>query len=48
MTQLHKGLKNRSASATDKSTHPKGGAIGKNPVRTSVAKSPGTLGPRTA
>jgi hypothetical protein len=48
-TTLHqKGMQNRSPSATDASTKCKGGSVNAEPTRSSVAKTPGTLGPRVA
>jgi hypothetical protein len=47
-TRLLDGLKNRSPSVTDASTKPKGGSVNAEPTRSSVAKTPGTLGPRCA
>ncbi len=47
-TNLHAGLKNRSPSATDKSTKLPGKNIDQDATRSSTAKTPGTLGPRTA
>ena len=47
-TNLHAGMKNRSPMASDASTKPHPEGINKDPVRTSVAPSPRTLGPRTA
>jgi hypothetical protein len=44
-----KGLKTRiPRNAGDPSRVPKGGKIGANPTRDSVAKTPKTLGPRVA
>jgi hypothetical protein len=43
-----KGMKNRSPSATDASTKCKGGSVSAEPTRSSVARTPGTLGPRCA
>jgi len=45
---LHQGLKNRSPSCTDKSMTPPSGKVNSDPVRSGVAKTPKTLGPRTA
>ena len=46
---LHqKGMTNRSASASDASTKCKGGSVNDEPTRSSVARTPGTLGPRVA
>lgn len=43
-----KGLKNRSPSSTDASTRLPGKNIDKDAVRSGVAKTPKTLGPRNA
>lgn len=42
------GMTNRSPSATDKSTTPKGSSVDADATRTGVAPTPKTLGPRTA
>lgn len=43
------GMKTRSPkNAGDPSRVPKGGKVGANPVRSDVAKTPQTLGPRVA
>lgn len=42
------GLKNSSVPARDESFKPKGGSVDDEPVRKGVAKTPKTLGPRTA
>lgn len=43
------GMKDQSPSATDKSTElPKGPSVDADAVRTSVAETPPTLGPRNA
>ena len=45
---LHSGLKDRSPSATDRSTDlPKGPSVNE-PTRTTAAETPPTLGPRCA
>ena len=46
-TNLHAGMKNRSPMASDASTKPHPEGINNDPLRTSVAPSPRTLGPRT-
>lgn len=40
--------KNRSPASTDKSMTPSKGSVNDSPTRDGVAKSPRTLGPRTA
>lgn len=45
---LLKGLTNKSPAGTDKSMTPPKGRVNDSPVRDGVAKSPKTLGPRTA
>lgn len=45
---LLQGMKNRSPSATDASTRLPAKNIDKDAVRSSVAKTPRTLGPRNA
>lgn len=48
-TDLHKGMKRRAPAGTDKSmTPPPGGGVNQDACRSGVAKSPRTLGPRTA
>lgn len=47
-TDLLKGLQNRSPSASDASTKCKGGSVNSEATREGTAKTPGTLGPRTA
>lgn len=47
-TSLLAGLKNNSPSAVDASMKPPSGSVNTDAVRTSVAKGPPTLGPRTA
>ncbi len=42
------GMTDRSPPASDKSTTPKGGSVNDDAVRTDTAKTPKTLGPRTA
>jgi hypothetical protein len=42
------GMTNRSPSATDKSTTPKGGSVDDDAVRKGPASTPKTLGPRSA
>lgn len=45
---LHSGMKDQSASSTDKSTElPKGPSVDE-PTRTTAAETPPTLGPRCA
>lgn len=48
MGNLHAGLKNRSPKACDASTSLPGKSIDKDSVRSKVAATPRTLGPRTA
>ena len=49
MIDILKGLTNKSPSATDASTKlPKGPSVNSESTRSSVAPSPGTLGPRSA
>lgn len=45
---LHEGMKNRSPASYDKSMALPGKSIDKDPVRSGVASTPKTLGPRTA
>lgn len=46
---LHDGLKNQSASASDKSTQlPKGPSVNQDATRSGVAPTQPTLGPRCA
>lgn len=46
---LHDGLKNQSASASDKSTQlPKGPSVNQDATRSSTAPTQPTLGPRCA
>lgn len=42
------GMTNKSPPASDKSTTPKGGSVDDDAVRPDTAKTPKTLGPRTA
>lgn len=42
------GMTDKSPSSTDKSTTPKGGSVNDDATRTGTAKTPKTLGPRTA
>jgi len=48
VTDLKKGLVNRSPEASDASTKLKGGDLNANAIRTSVAPTPKSLGPRQA
>lgn len=48
MTDMLKGLKNRSPSATDASTRAPAKNIDKDATRSSTAPTPRTLGPRNA
>ena len=45
---MQDGMKSTSVPETDESMKCKGGSVNDNPVRDSVAKTPKTLGPRTA
>ncbi len=45
---LHKGLKRHSPPGVDSSMRPPRGSVDDGAVRTSVAKTPRTLGPRNA
>ena len=47
-TDLHKGLKNRSPSPSDASMKLPGKNIDSDAIRSATAKTPATLGPRTA
>lgn len=47
-TNLHKGMTNRSAKASDASTRLPGKNIDQDATRSGVAKTPRTLGPRNA
>ena len=48
-TDIHAGLKNRSPKWPDASTKVKGaGSVSNDTTRSTVAKSPKSLGPRTA
>lgn len=42
------GMTNKSPPSTDKSMTPKGGSVNDEATRTGTAKTPKTLGPRTA
>lgn len=46
--ELLKGLKTDQLPPRDASFTPKGGKVDDDPVRTGVAKTPKTIGPRTA
>jgi len=43
-----KGMTNRSPAGSDASMRPGSGSVNTNPTRSGVAKTPRTLGPRTA
>lgn len=45
---MHAGMRNKSPSASDKSTQLPGKSIDKDPTRSGTAATPKTLGPRTA
>ncbi len=45
---MQEGMQSTSVPSTDESMKCKGGSVNDNPVRTDVAKTPKTLGPRTA
>ena len=45
---MQDGMKSTSVPCHDESMVPKGGSVNDNPTRDSVAKTPATLGPRTA
>ena len=45
---MQDGMKSTSVPSTDESMVPKGGSVNDEPVRSDVAKTPKTLGPRTA
>jgi hypothetical protein len=47
-TDLHKGLKVTAPKAIDKSYKYKGGSVNDDATRTSVARTPKSLGPREA
>ena len=47
-TDLHAGLSDRSPKFPDKSMQLKGGSVDDDATRSSVAPTPGTLGPRSA
>lgn len=45
-SNMHKGMKSKSPSASDASTKPRGGDVNKGATRSGVAASPRSLGPR--
>jgi hypothetical protein len=47
-TDLHKGLSNKAAKFPDKSFKHPGGSVNNDTTRSSTAKTPKTLGPRSA